>query len=94
MSKVNHSFTHNKDPQGNIFVKLDDVILAFLKEASVNDDEASRNFMAGGAMFFTALKENIIKGEIEQIKFNERVEQEKKTWWGKLIWRDHKKNHR
>jgi len=88
---VNHSFTHHRDPSnGDIYVKLDDIIFAFLKEASTIPDEATRNFMVGSSMFFNGLKESIIKEDREIRQVEHKKEQESKTWWGKVIWQPKK----
>jgi|WetSurMetagenome_2_1015567.scaffolds.fasta_scaffold30938_4 hypothetical protein len=88
---VNHSFAHHKDPlNGDIYVKLDDIVFAFLKEASSIPDEATRNFMVGSAMFFNGLKESIVKEDKEIRQVESRKTQESKTWWGKIIWESKK----
>ena len=84
---TSHSFSHHKDPtNGDIYVKLDDIVFAFLKEASTIPDETIRNYMAGSAMFFSSLKESILKEDREIKQVERKKVQESKTWWGKIIW--------
>jgi hypothetical protein len=68
---------------GEIFLKLDDIIASFYKESALRDTPEAKHFLASAGVFFESLKKNII--ETEQAK--QRVEEQKKTWWGDIAYK-------
>jgi hypothetical protein len=82
----NHNF-QSVTIGNDIFVKIDDIIFAFYKEASFAPSEELKNVFGGVGASFELLKRNII----DERENNKQVEEQKKTWWGELAFKGYNK---